>query len=183
MFNILAEGADQITPDLSLIRNWDLHFYQNHPYQPFPKIIQFDGKHTLTFVATKHSDWKNSQAKIEFAIKTFKPKIILIEGIAKANCLSPRVWDDKLKANLNVDGFEDYYAYKIAIESKIPFVGAELEGKMSDHSSFERDVAVVNYLGELLMKYHNVMVIYGAGHFVQQESCLVKMLGKSRSIE
>lgn len=118
--------------------------------------------------------------QIESAIKHFKPQIILIEGIAKADGLSPRVWDEKVKQNLHVEGFEDYFAYKVALQEKIPFVGAELDGKMSDHSSYERDAAVVSYIAELLNRYNNVMVIYGAGHFVQQEATLVKMLGTPR---
>ena len=54
---------------------------------------------------------------------------------------------------------------------------------MSEHTSYERDLAVVSYLDELLKQYDNVMIIYGAGHFVQQEDCLVNMLGMPKVIQ
>lgn len=53
--------AETYQRDLSLIRVWDQDFYCNHPYQPFPKVVRYEGQRTLTFVATKHKDWKSSQ--------------------------------------------------------------------------------------------------------------------------
>jgi hypothetical protein len=182
LFCGVVDGAEPFSPDLSLIRNWNQAFYQSHPYQPFPKTLRFEGSKTFTYVASKHKDWKNSQEKIRIAIKTYKPQILLIEGIAKSDGVSPRVWDDRIKQDLNVEGFEAYYANKLALQERIPFVGAELEGKMSDHTSYERDIAVVSYVAELLNKYDNVMVVYGAGHYVQQELVLEKMLGSPKLI-
>lgn len=43
--------------------------------------------------------------------------------------------------------------------------------------SYDRDFSVVNRVAELLNQYRQVMVIYGAGHYVQQEEVLKNMLG------
>lgn len=180
LFPLIAFANESFSPDISLIRQWNDGFYKKHPYQPFPKTILFreirSGK-AVTFVATKHKDWKSSQQKIKASIEREIPEIILIEGIARNDGLSPRIWDDKIKHDLRKEGLEGYYAYKLAVEKNIPFVGAELDGKMSDHTSYERDVAVVTYLANLVNRHNRVLVIYGAGHFVQQELVLTKMLG------
>jgi hypothetical protein len=133
-------------------------------------------------VATKHKNWIDTQIQIKQAIYQIHPDIILIEGIAKEDGVSPRIWDDKIKQNLNDEGFEDYYTYKLALENKIPFVGAELQGKMSEHTSYDRDISVLTYLSDLLNRYNTVLVIYGAGHFVQQEPALIKVLGAAKII-
>lgn len=171
---------DLLQPDTSLIRQWNQDFYEKHNYQPFPKIVYFKNvknQKAVVFVGTKHKDWKNSQEKIKTAIENENPEIILIEGIAKSDGLSPRIWDDKIKQSLEREGFEGYFAYKLALQKRIPFAGSELEGAMSEHTSYERDIAVVNRLAELLAQYNRVLVVYGAGHFVQQELVLTKMLG------
>ena len=43
--------------------------------------------------------------------------------------------------------------------------------------SYDRDFSVVNRVAELVNQYRQVMVIYGAGHYVQQEEVLKNMLG------
>lgn len=178
-----AFANTNISFDLSLIRRWDQNFYNQHKYQPFPNTILFRlGHKNIVYVATKHKNWKDTQIQIKHAIYQLNPDIILIEGIAKEDGISPHIWDDKIKQNLNAEGFEDYYAYKLALEKKIPFVGAELPGKMSEHTSYDRDISVLTYLSDLLSRYNTVLIIYGAGHFVQQEPALIKTLGPSKII-
>ena len=181
-----ASAKEMFSPNISLIRPWKKDFYDKHPYQPFPKTVFFKttrGQKELSFIATKHKDWKKSQQIIESTILEKKPEILLIEGIKKSDGLSPRVWVDKIKQDLNKEGLEGYFAYKIALEQGIPVVGAELEGKMSNFTSYQRDIAVVTYFAELLSRYNRVMVIYGAGHFVQQELVLSDMLGSPITIQ
>lgn len=182
-FNLMA-----IEPDISLIRKWDKVFYDSHRLQPFPKTIRFVANNKnknkkVTYVATKHKSWKITQKKIAAAISTIRPDIILIEGVGKTEGISPRKWDIEIKQSMEGEGFEDYFAYKLALENKIPFTGTELDGYMREHTSYERDIAVVNRIAELLDTYENILIIYGAGHYVQQELALEKMLGRPIEIK
>jgi hypothetical protein len=174
-----ARTAKSYMPDISLIRHWDELYYHKHPMQPFPRVVSFeDGRKRLTYVATKHKKWQASQRLIQETIQSVNPDVILIEGLRKEWGLSPHYWDDKIHQNLHAEGYEAYYAYKIAQLKHTPYVGSELPGKMSAHSSYERDVATVNRIAELLNVHHNVLVVYGAGHYVQQEAALIGLVGR-----
>lgn len=54
---------------------------------------------------------------------------------------------------------------------------------MSEHTSYERDIEVVTRLAGLLAQYNRILVVYGAGHFVQQELVLTKMLGAPTDVQ
>jgi hypothetical protein len=179
---ISSLGADFLC-DLSLLRKWDQGFYDRHPYQPFPRVLKFrNGEHQLVYVATKHKNWKDSHRLIKKALEETKPDIVLLEGLLKDWGESPSNWNDKIQGNLDSEGLEDYFAFKLTKEMKIPSVGSE-PGRMASFSSFERDQAAVTLIAELLKRYRKVIVIYGAGHFVQQERTLEKLMGKSVLIE
>jgi hypothetical protein len=165
------------------IRTWHQGFYDQHPYQPFPKRIEFENKGTrLMYVATKHKKTVESRRAIELAFKAFHPDAVLIEGIHIDWGTSPRNWDKDLEARIDQEGYECYYAYKKAVESNTPFVGSEPPGMMSDYSGLERDRAVVARLRGLVAKNKRIMIVYGAGHFVQEELELEDMFGPPRSI-
>lgn len=108
---------------------------------------------------------------------------MLIEGIHADWGMSPRRWDQDLDARSNQDGYESYYAYKRALEMKIQFIGSEPSGKMSEYTSYERDLAVVKLVWELMSRFQKVMVVYGAGHFVQEEPALVRLFGKPVQVQ
>jgi murein DD-endopeptidase MepM/ murein hydrolase activator NlpD len=167
-----------------MIREWDEASYYRHPMQPFPKRIQFTSNgRTLVFVATKHKAATASRRAIDAALDGFTPDVMLIEGIHSDWGTSPRRWDQDLDARINQDGYETYYAYKRAVEMKLPFVGSEPPGKMSEYTSHERDLAAVRLIWELMGRYPKVMVVYGAGHFVQEEPALVQLFGKPSSVQ
>jgi hypothetical protein len=179
---MIISSAWSVTPKISLIREWDSAYYQNHHLQPFPKILKFTiepngKKRNIFYVATKHKNWQETQKKIRFAIEQLKPDIVFIEGIKQEDGVSPLIWENESKKNLDMEGNEDYFAYKIAKERSIPFLGSELSGRMKDHTSFERDIAFVTRLAELVDKYNTIIIIYGAGHYVQQEEALAEMFG------
>ena len=74
-----------------------------------------------------------------------------------------------------------YYAYKRAQELNIDYVGIEL-GVMKNYSSYERDIVFLESIYELAKKYKTILIIYGAGHFVQQELVLEALFGKPQAV-
>lgn len=170
--------AANLTPDLSLLRQWNANVYNTHQLQPFPKVVKYqaDGK-TLVYVATKHKNWKDSQQLIQQVIEQVRPNAIMIEGLHSSWGESPQNWKHQINRNLNAEGLEDYFAYKLALSKNIRMFGSE-PGKMSDFSSYQRDQFAVKKIAELINRFNKLLVIYGAGHFVQQEKVLEKMLGK-----
>lgn len=172
-------GRPAPRPDLGLIREFDQKVYDAHPLQPFPKAVTFvSGTKTVVFVATKHRDVAASRRLIQEAFDTLRPDFALLEGLHADWGLSPRKWDDR---SSDSDGSEVYFAYKLAVARKVPFAGAE-PGVLKHFSSLARDPAAVQKLADLLANHKRILVVYGAGHYVQQEDVLIQMLGKPKKV-
>src|ERR1035441_6188733 len=117
IFGVEVIGSNQFVADTTLVRVWSQEYYNQHPFQPFPKVVKFySGKTMLVFVATKHADWEKSQLSIKTAIEKDNPDIILIEGIQKKWGISPQLsdWDKMIQRGLNSKGREVYFAYQLA---------------------------------------------------------------------
>lgn len=170
----IAMASNAFHADVSLIREFNQSLHDKHSFQPFPKLIRFiSGNKSLVYVATRHKDLEKSKELIRRAIDQTSPEIILLEGMRASWGQSPRKWDGQTS---DKDGYEVNLAYKLAIEKGIPFLGAE-PGKPKEFSSFQRDQSAIKKIAELMSQYNKVLVVYGAGHYVQEEEALKKMFG------
>lgn len=168
--------------DAKLVRIYDRKFYFDHPYQPFSKLITFKNKsNNIYYVASRHQECERSQTRIEIGL-TKKPDLIVIEGLHAKWGNRPNNWDDRIKDKIEMaNGCDIYYAYKRAQELNIDYVGIEL-GVMKNYSSYERDIVFLESIYELAKKYKTILIIYGAGHFVQQELVLEALFGKPQAV-
>ncbi len=69
---------------------------------------------------------------------------------------------------------------EVTVQHSAPLKGGLFTNEMSLRIGEVRDVHIVRLIADLLNNHDRVLVVYGAGHHVQQEKVLEKMLGVPR---
>lgn len=179
IFHILPLRSLEL--DLQKVRRYDRDFYFSHPYQPFSRLISYKNKtNELYYVADRHAECQKTKERIDLALKK-NPDLIVVEGLRRSWGVNPDNWDLKIQKKTGLNSCDIYYPLKRAKELKIDYAGTE-PGKMKNFSSYERDLYFLISLKSFSEKYKKILVIYGSGHYVQQELVLNSFFGQPLAV-
>ncbi len=128
LMSCAASKAFRVKP--SLINDGSQERYSREPFrQPYFSRFQNGGKQLL-FIATEHEVGLSSDTfrLIQRQVSTFRPQIILVEGIAETDAQNFQLIDRII--DCRKDCFqrcgEDMFAVSVALLSDIPYAGIEV---------------------------------------------------------
>ncbi|MFC1680046.1 hypothetical protein ACFL2T_07550 [Elusimicrobiota bacterium] len=126
---ILEAGAIRTdggySPDTGLVDGWSAEGEGSVPFPPPYTARYDDGRAALSFVAARHGRDMHTFFLIDKEINEFRPRVIIIEGLATAEGLSSQKWLRKMDEHRLWDEAEPCFATKLAVAYGIPFMGGE----------------------------------------------------------
>ena len=148
----LSSESSTVVFDANLLLPWTAA-YQNRELAPPPILYEFTrGAKTLIYLASKHSNSSETLTFrfIKWVLENRKPDVLILEGFSTD--LGPNPSAIVAEAQRGVkNGFypsgEPAYAIELAIEGKIPFIGAEPSDQLLFQKIMQQGYSAEDILG------------------------------------
>lgn len=126
---LIGCAAPALTADPSLLEAWTPEAQGRMPEPPYVARYERDGK-ALSFLAARHEHVLGSATflLVEEEIESFRPEVVLIEGLETRHGFSPKFYVDEARVPRSDDRYpmgEPGFAASLAAARDIPFLGGE----------------------------------------------------------